>query len=156
MFLNKTSCHKITHAHGYYGSWLGWAVLVIVFPLRVRLEMKWIEIGLGLGNPAEGQQEVSTSKGPWKLLEASEPNLLSRPCWYLPMDFLYLSPGNLLNTLKGRTAVIQQNAEKRGTAWNVAVVKFMRASRGRQQRLGTMKAGGWEADFFLRERIRVK
>ena len=72
------------------------------------------------------------------------------------MDFLYLSPGNLLNTLKGRTAVIQQNAEKRGTVWNVAVVKFMRASRGRQQRLGTMKAGGWEADFFLRERIRVK
>ena len=91
-----------------------------------------------MGNPAEGQQEVSTSKGPWKLLEASEPNLLSRPCWYLPMDFLYLSPGNLLNTLKGRTAVIQQNAEKRGTAWNVAVVKFMRASRGRQQRLGEL------------------
>ena len=39
--------------NGYYGSWPWWVVLVIVFPLRVRLEMKWIEKGTGLGKPAD-------------------------------------------------------------------------------------------------------
>ena len=33
MFLTRTSCHKTTHANGYYGAWLGWAVLVGVLPL---------------------------------------------------------------------------------------------------------------------------
>ena len=35
MFLTRflTSCHKITHANGYYGAWPGWAVSVSVLPL---------------------------------------------------------------------------------------------------------------------------
>ena len=30
MFLNRTSCHKITHASVYYGSWPGWVVSVSI------------------------------------------------------------------------------------------------------------------------------
>ena len=33
MFLTKTYCRKTTHANGYWGAWLGWAVLVRVFLL---------------------------------------------------------------------------------------------------------------------------
>ena len=33
MFLSRTSCHKTTHANGYYGAWPGWAVSVSVLPL---------------------------------------------------------------------------------------------------------------------------
>ena len=35
VFLTRTSCHKTTHANGYYGAWPGWAVSVIVLPLTV-------------------------------------------------------------------------------------------------------------------------
>ena len=35
VFLTGTSCHKITLANGYYGSWPGWAVSVSVLPLIV-------------------------------------------------------------------------------------------------------------------------
>ena len=35
VFLTRTSCHKTTHANGYYGAWPGWAVLVSVLPLMV-------------------------------------------------------------------------------------------------------------------------
>jgi len=38
-FLNSSgwwiSCHKTTHANGYYGAWPGWAVSVSVLPLTV-------------------------------------------------------------------------------------------------------------------------
>ena len=33
VFLTRTSCHKTTHANGYYGAWPGWAVSVSVLPL---------------------------------------------------------------------------------------------------------------------------
>ena len=33
VFLIRISCHKTTHANGYYGAWPGWAVSVSVFPL---------------------------------------------------------------------------------------------------------------------------
>ena len=33
MFLTRTSCHKTTHANGYYGAWPGWVVSVSVLPL---------------------------------------------------------------------------------------------------------------------------
>ena len=33
MFLTRTPCHKTTHANGYYGAWLGWAVSVGMLPL---------------------------------------------------------------------------------------------------------------------------
>ena len=33
LFLTRTSCHKTTHANGYYGAWLGWAVSISVLPL---------------------------------------------------------------------------------------------------------------------------
>ena len=33
VFLTRTSCHKTTHANGYYGAWPGWVVLVSVLPL---------------------------------------------------------------------------------------------------------------------------
>ena len=36
VFLTRTSCHKTTHANGYYGAWPGWAVLISVLPLTVR------------------------------------------------------------------------------------------------------------------------
>ena len=33
VFLTRTSCHKITHANGYYGAWPGWAVSISVLLL---------------------------------------------------------------------------------------------------------------------------
>ena len=33
VFLIRISCHKITHANGYYGAWPGWAVSISVLPL---------------------------------------------------------------------------------------------------------------------------
>ena len=35
LFLTGTSCHKTTHANGYYGAWPGWAVSISVLPLRL-------------------------------------------------------------------------------------------------------------------------
>ena len=33
LFLIRISCHKTTHANGYYGAWPGWAVSISVLPL---------------------------------------------------------------------------------------------------------------------------
>ena len=33
IFLIRISCHKTTHANGYYGTWPGWAVSISVLPL---------------------------------------------------------------------------------------------------------------------------
>ena len=35
LFLTRTSCHKTTHANGYYGAWPGWAVSISVLPQQV-------------------------------------------------------------------------------------------------------------------------
>ena len=35
VFLTRTSCHKITLANGYYGSWPGWVVSASVLPLTI-------------------------------------------------------------------------------------------------------------------------
>ena len=35
VFLTRTSCHKTTHANGYYGAWPGWAVSIGVHPLTI-------------------------------------------------------------------------------------------------------------------------
>ena len=35
LFLTRTSCHKTTHANGYYGAWPGWAVSISVLPLTL-------------------------------------------------------------------------------------------------------------------------
>ena len=37
LFLIRISCHKATHANGYYGTWPGWAVSVSVLPLTTPL-----------------------------------------------------------------------------------------------------------------------
>ena len=34
VFLIRISCHKTTHANGYYGAWLGWVVSISVLPLK--------------------------------------------------------------------------------------------------------------------------
>ena len=34
VFLIRISCHKTTHANGYYGAWPGWAVSICVSPNR--------------------------------------------------------------------------------------------------------------------------
>ena len=33
LFLTRTSCHKTSHANGYYGAWPAWVVSVSVLPL---------------------------------------------------------------------------------------------------------------------------
>ena len=33
VFLTRTSCHKTTHANGYYGAWPWWAVSISLLPL---------------------------------------------------------------------------------------------------------------------------
>ena len=35
VFLIRISCHKTTHANGYYGAWPGWAVSISVLPLTL-------------------------------------------------------------------------------------------------------------------------
>ena len=35
VFLIKISCHKTTHANGYYGAWPGWAISISVLPLTL-------------------------------------------------------------------------------------------------------------------------
>ena len=35
VFLTRTSCHKTTHASGYYAAWPGWAVSISVLPLTL-------------------------------------------------------------------------------------------------------------------------
>jgi len=37
LFLIRISCHKTTHANGYYGTWPGWVVSTSVFPLTLSL-----------------------------------------------------------------------------------------------------------------------
>ena len=37
VFLSRISCHKTTHANGYYGAWPGWAVSISVLPLTIPL-----------------------------------------------------------------------------------------------------------------------
>ena len=34
IFITRISCHKTTHANGYYGAWPGWAVSISVPPLQ--------------------------------------------------------------------------------------------------------------------------
>ena len=38
VFLTRTSCHKTTHANGYYGAWPWWAVSISLLPLT-----KWFQ-----------------------------------------------------------------------------------------------------------------
>ena len=41
IFLIRISCHKTTHANGYYGAWPGWAVSISVLPLTQLLGLDW-------------------------------------------------------------------------------------------------------------------
>ena len=41
VFLIRISCHKTTHANGYYGSWPGWAVSISVLPLTTWVNLVW-------------------------------------------------------------------------------------------------------------------
>ena len=50
MFLTRTSCHKTTHANGYYGAWPGWAVSVTALALTVGcslLKSKYLRVSVG-------------------------------------------------------------------------------------------------------------
>ena len=50
IFLIRISCHKTTHANGYYGAWPGWAVSVSVLPLTTPpRETSYSRCFLGLG-----------------------------------------------------------------------------------------------------------
>ena len=42
MFLTRTSCHKTTHANGYYGAWPGWAVSISVLPLTTLVRQQYL------------------------------------------------------------------------------------------------------------------
>ena len=66
MFLNRTSCHKTTHANGYCGAWPGWAVSVSVRRLTVgwhhQLDGREFEQGLGVGD-GQGSLEFCSTWG---------------------------------------------------------------------------------------------
>ena len=50
VFLIRISCHKTTHANGYYGAWPGWAVSISVLPLTTPpLETPYSRYFLGIG-----------------------------------------------------------------------------------------------------------
>ena len=44
IFLIRMSCHKTTHANGYYAAWPGWAVSISVLPLTVLLRILLVAI----------------------------------------------------------------------------------------------------------------
>ena len=47
IFLIRISCHKTTHANGYYGTWPGWAVSISVLPLtntHTYMYTRWIKL----------------------------------------------------------------------------------------------------------------
>ena len=45
IFLIRISCHKTTHANGYYGAWPGWMVSISVLPLTwASLVQFWIKL----------------------------------------------------------------------------------------------------------------
>ena len=47
VFLIRISCHKTTHANGYYGAWPGWAVSISVLPLTLPVNIqRWFPLGL--------------------------------------------------------------------------------------------------------------
>ena len=60
-FLTRTSCHKTTHANGYYGAWPEWAVSISVLPLT-----KWHRSTLS-GTTS------SVSQVPWRWKHQSLP-----------------------------------------------------------------------------------
>lgn len=46
IFLIRISCHKTTHANGYYGAWPGWAISVSVLPLTLPVNIQgWFSLG---------------------------------------------------------------------------------------------------------------
>ena len=50
VFLIRISCHKTTHANGYYGAWPGWAVSVTALALTVGcslLKSKYLRVSVG-------------------------------------------------------------------------------------------------------------
>ena len=50
IFLTRTSCHKTTHANGYYGAWPGWVVSISVLPLHTPpWETSYSRYFLGIG-----------------------------------------------------------------------------------------------------------
>ena len=56
VFLSRTSCHKTTHADGYYDAWPGWAVPASVLPLtKVESYFIWWEC-LGFWAPDTASQ----------------------------------------------------------------------------------------------------
>ena len=59
VFLIRISCHKTTHANGYYGAWPGWVVSISVLPLTVSYswDKKIHTISVGWHNHRSKQQE---------------------------------------------------------------------------------------------------
>ena len=50
ILLIRISCHKTTHANGYYGAWPGWAVSISVLPLTTApRETSYSRYFLGIG-----------------------------------------------------------------------------------------------------------
>ena len=49
LFLIRISCHKTTHANGYYGAWPGWAVSISLLPLTALLT-KWTWVWVDSGS----------------------------------------------------------------------------------------------------------
>ena len=58
VFLIRISCHKTTHANGYYGAWPGWMVSISVLPLTLWPPdaKNWL-IGKGLDVGEDWRQE---------------------------------------------------------------------------------------------------
>ena len=53
IFLIRLSCHKTTHANGYYGAWPGWAVSISALPLTcssqlLNIPLTFPQMGSGL------------------------------------------------------------------------------------------------------------
>ena len=44
IFLIRISCHKTTHANGYYGAWPGWVISISVLPLTLCISVQFSSV----------------------------------------------------------------------------------------------------------------
>ena len=77
VFLTRTSCHKTTHANGYYGAWPGWVVSVSVLLLTAGcslLKSKYLRVSAGMNRKSallrrlapQGEGRLMSQNLSWK------------------------------------------------------------------------------------------
>ena len=84
VFLTRTSCHKTTHANGYYGAWPGWAGWISVLPLTIW--EKYFTGGSEVKSSASNAGDPGSIPGSGRSPGEGNGNPLQYSCLENPMD----------------------------------------------------------------------